>query len=232
MAKGQEEIGSAPPARKKLVRLGTTVDEMVRALADAIVMGSLRPGEKLDEGSLAERFEVSRTPVREALGRLGVMGLVERPPNRRASVAVMSPERLSSMFEGMAELEAICARLSAERMSPAERRALEDAHRESMRLVQAAAEADYEAFNTEFHTQLYRGAHSPHIFELTAQTRSRLAPFRRAQFRLAGRLAKSWSEHAAIVTAIRRGDAAAASLAAKAHVSIVSEASSQFVAAR
>ena len=61
-------------------------------------------------------------------------------------------------------------------------------------------------------------------------TRSRLAPFRRAQFMLPGRLAKSWEEHDAIVTAIMRGDAAAAGKAARAHVSIVSEASAVFAA--
>ena len=59
-------------------------------------------------------------------------------------------------------------------------------------------------------------------------TRSRLAPFRRAQFRLPGRLAKSWDEHDAIVTAILRGDGRGAGAAAKAHVSIVSEASAVF----
>ncbi|TIS32657.1 FCD domain-containing protein, partial [Mesorhizobium sp.] len=85
-------------------------------------------------------------------------------------------------------------------------------------------------FNTEFHTRLYRGAHSKHIYELTVMTRSRLAPFRRAQFMLPGRLAKSWQEHDVIVTAIMRGDSAAAGQAAKDHVSIVSEASAVFAA--
>ena len=56
-----------------LVRAGTTVDHMVRAIADHIVTGALRPGEKLDEVSLAEHFNVSRTPIREALAQLGAM---------------------------------------------------------------------------------------------------------------------------------------------------------------
>ena len=135
------------------------------------------------------------------------MGLVDRRPNRGAIVAVVTQEHLSSMFESMAELEGICARFSAERMTPGERRALEREHGESARLVHLGAEEDYEAHNTEFHTRLYRGAHSKHIYELVTMTRSRLAPFRRAQFRLPGRLAKSWDEHDAIVTAIMRGDA-------------------------
>lgn len=216
--------------KRSLIRSGTTVDQMVRAIGDRIVTGFLRPGEKLDEASLAARFDVSRTPVREALGRLSAMGLVERRPNRGATVAVVTQEHLASMFESMAELEAICARFSAERMTAGERRALEVEHQASARLVQLAAEEDYEYFNTEFHTRLYRGAHSKHIYELTVMTRSRLAPFRRAQFMLPGRLAKSWQEHDVIVTAIMRGDGAAAGNAAKDHVSIVSEASAVFAA--
>jgi len=70
--------------KRSLVRSGTTVDQMVRAIGDRIVTGYLRPGEKLDEASLAARFDVSRTPVREALGQLSAMGLVERRPNRGA----------------------------------------------------------------------------------------------------------------------------------------------------
>lgn len=216
--------------KRSLIRSGTTVDQMVRAIGDRIVTGFLRPGEKLDEASLAARFDVSRTPVREALGRLSVMGLVERRPNRGATVAVVTQEHLASMFESMAELEAICARFSAERMTAGERRALEIEHQASARLVHLGAEEDYEYFNTEFHTRLYRGAHSKHIYELTVMTRSRLAPFRRAQFMLPGRLAKSWQEHDVIVTAIMRGDSAAAGQAAKDHVSIVSEASAVFAA--
>jgi DNA-binding GntR family transcriptional regulator len=216
--------------KRSLIRSGTTVDQMVRAIGDRIVTGFLRPGEKLDEASLAARFEVSRTPVREALGRLSAMGLVERRPNRGATVAVVTQEHLASMFESMAGLEAICARFSAERMTAGERRTLEIEHQASARLVQMAAEEDYEYFNTEFHTRLYRGAHSKHIYELTVMTRSRLAPFRRAQFMLPGRLAKSWQEHDVIVTAIMRGDSAAAGKAAKDHVSIVSEASAVFAA--
>ena len=215
-------------AGKDLVRTGTTVDQMVRAIADRIVTGSLRPGDKLDEVSLAGRFQVSRTPVREALGQLGAMGLVDRRPNRGAAVAVVTQDHLSSMFESMAELEGICARFSAERMTVDERRGLDRDHQASARLVHLGAEEDYEAHNTEFHTRLYRGAHSKHIYELTTMTRSRLAPFRRAQFRLSGRLAKSWDEHDAIVTAVLRGDTLGAGAAAKAHVSIVSEASAVF----
>ncbi|CAN7742413.1 MULTISPECIES: GntR family transcriptional regulator [Rhizobium] len=214
--------------RREVIRTGTTVEQMVRAIADMIVTGEMLPGAKLDEVSLAVRFDVSRTPVREALRELGAMGLVAREPNRSAVVTNVTEAYLHSMFEAMAELEAICARLSAERMTVDERRALELEHRGSMRLVHAGAEEEYSAHNTEFHTRLYRGAHNDHVFEMVTQTRARLAPFRRAQFRLPGRLAKSYEEHGRIVTAIMRADAAAAGQAAYSHVEIVSDASAVF----
>jgi DNA-binding GntR family transcriptional regulator len=211
-----------------LVRTGLTVDQIVRAIADGIVTGAFRPGDKLDEVSLAERFAVSRTPIREALWQLVPMGLVDRRPNRGATVAVVSQERLAAMFETMADLEGTCGRYAALRMNPWERAALEREHLASARLVHLGLEDDYESFNAEFHTRLYRGAHNEHLFELVTLTRSRLAPFRRAQFRLKGRLAKSWEEHDVIVTAILCADAIAAGDAAHAHVATVSEASAVF----
>jgi DNA-binding GntR family transcriptional regulator len=214
--------------QRKVVRAGTTVEQMVRAIADMIVTGEMLPGERLDELSLAARFEVSRTPVREALRELGAMGLVRREPNRSAVVMNVTQARLHSMFEAMAELEGICARLSAERMTVDERRGLDIEHRSSIQLVHSGSPEDYSAYNTEFHNRLYRGAHNDHLLELATQTRARLAPFRRAQFRLTGRLSKSYDEHDRIVTAILRADCTAAGQAAFDHVSIVSDASTVF----
>ncbi len=218
--------------KREVLRAGTTVEQMVRAIADMIVTGEMQPGERLDEITLAGRFEVSRTPVREALRELSAMGLVGREPNRSAVVTNVTGGYLSSMFEAMAELEGICARLSAERMTGDERRTLERMHRQSAHLVHSGAEEEYAAHNMDFHTRLYRGAHNDHVYELVTQTRARLAPFRRAQFRLTGRLAKSFDEHEVIVTAILRANAAAAGEAAYRHVSIVSDASTVFALER
>lgn len=216
---------------KELVRTGETVEQLVRAISDLIINGELKPGAKLDEGGLATRFQISRTPVREALRQLCAMGMVERPPNRSAVVTNVSGEFLTSMFEAMAELEAICARLSAERMTRDEREQLSAAHMESLAIVQNAGAEDYASFNTEFHNRLYSGAHNAHIQETVIQTRARLAPFRRAQFRLEGRLQHSWAEHDNIVKAILNKDGATASQAAYSHVSIVGDASKAFTSA-
>jgi DNA-binding GntR family transcriptional regulator len=214
--------------QRNVIRTGTTVEHMVRAIADMIVTGELVPGEKLDEISLAARFDVSRTPVREALRELGAMGLIGREPNRSAVVTRIEEAHLHSMFEAMAELEGICARLSAERMTAEEREKLENEHRESQALVESGAQEDYAAHNIRFHTRLYRGAHNDHLYEMATQTRARLAPFRRAQFRLSGRLERSFEEHARIVAAILAGDTTEAARSAHLHVAIVSDASTVF----
>src|SRR6201988_3015479 len=96
-------------------------EEFRQQLADEIVRGDLAPGAALDETDIARRFSVSRTPVREALRQLAASGLIEARAHRGAVVAQPSVERLSGMFEAMAELEALCAGLAAERMAPAER---------------------------------------------------------------------------------------------------------------
>ena len=133
------------------------------------------------------------------------------------------------MFEAMAELEGVCARLAAERMTKTERYDFEARHIASAQYVKAEAAVEYEAHNTQFHTDIYTGAHSAYLFDLVIATRARLAPFRRAQFRLPGRLSKSHSEHQLIVTEILRGNAAGAEVAARLHVTTVSDASSHLV---
>ena len=97
-------------------------------IENEIITGRFPPGERLDEVSLAERYGVSRTPIREALHALAASGLLEVRPHRGTIVAEVSPERLFEMFEVMAEMEAMCARHAARRMTEAEHRELEAAH--------------------------------------------------------------------------------------------------------
>jgi DNA-binding GntR family transcriptional regulator len=98
------------------------------AIEDLIATGDLHPGDHLDETELATRFGVSRTPIREALIQLASMGLVMIRPRRGAVVAEVAPEQLVEMFEVMAELEAMCGRLAARRMSSDDQAVLQSAH--------------------------------------------------------------------------------------------------------
>jgi DNA-binding GntR family transcriptional regulator len=196
----------------------TRAEELRLQLADEIVRGALAPGSALDETDIARRFNVSRTPVREALRQLAASGLVEARAHRGAVVAQPSIERLGGMFEAMAELEALCAGLAAERMMPAERYRLEAIH-EELRVLSHAGDPDrFHEVNERFHSAIYAGSQNGHIAEITLATRKRVQPFRRAQFRNLGRLAQSHAEHDRVVVAIMRGDRTGAANAMRAHI--------------
>ena len=97
-------------------------------LEQDIVTGTLRPGERLDEQSLAARFGVSRTPIREALMQLATAGLVTLQQRRGAFVAWLSLKEIIERFEVMAALEGACGALAARRITDEERQELLEAH--------------------------------------------------------------------------------------------------------
>jgi len=210
-------VDRATSAAQKVTR----AEELRLQLADEIVRGVLAPGAPLDETDIARRFSVSRTPVREALRQLAASGLIDARAHRGAVVARPSIERLTGMFEAMAELEALCASLAAERMSPVERHRLEAVH-EELRVLSYAGNPDrFHEVNERFHNTIYAGSQNAYIAEMTLATRVRVQPFRRAQFRNLGRLAKSHAEHDRVVVAIMRGDRTGAAVAMRAHIELV-----------
>ncbi len=210
-------VDRAAPYPDKITR----AEELRLQLADEIVRGALPPGAALDETDIARRFSVSRTPVREALRQLVASGLVEARAHRGAVVAQPSIERLTGMFEAMGELEALCAGLAAERMTPTDRHRLEAVHEELRMLSHAGNPDRFHEVNERFHNTIYAGSQNDYIAEITLATRVRVQPFRRAQFRNLGRLAKSHAEHDRVVVAILRGDKAGAAAAMRAHIELV-----------
>jgi len=199
--------------------------ELIReSLADEIARGTLSPGVALDEVGLAQRFGVSRTPIREAIRQLEAIGFAEARPRRGAVVATITKERLHEMFAVMSELEAVCAKLSAQQMTNAQKEALQAVHDESRRAADAGDIAGYAALNISFHETIYSGTNNTFMMELADSVRNRVAPYRRAQFWNAGRVSLSYSEHDAVVQAILRGDGDTAYHAMHDHVDIVSDA--------
>jgi DNA-binding GntR family transcriptional regulator len=160
---------------------------------------------RLDEMELAHRFQVSRTPVREAIRQLGASGLLDIRPHRSAVVA--RPDRLQvlGMVEALREPEALCTGFAAERMTGPEQGDLRRLHRSLKPAVRLGDAQRYHEINERFHAAVYAGSHNAHLMKLTAETRARIAPFSRAQFRTMGRLAKSYAEREAVVTAICKG---------------------------
>lgn len=201
------------------------------ALEDDIVNGHVRPGERLDETSLSRRFKVSRTPVREALRQLSASGLIDIIPKRGAFVVELSLPRLIEMFEVMAELEGMCGRLCARRITLEERADLM-ASLEACRVAAASGESDdYYYKNEQFHDVIYRSCHNGFLIEQVQQLRTRLKPYRRVQLRVPRRIRDSFEEHEAIVDAILAGDEARVETCLKNHVLIQGERFTDLVSA-
>lgn len=185
---------------------GGLADDVCRRIADEIVLGNFAPGSRLDEVSLAARFSVSRTPIREALKQLAIMGLVDTRPNRGSVVAELSVDQLDQMFEAIGELEAACARHAALRMTEADQAHMLELHAEGRAAMQNGDIDRYDAANLELHATIIRGCYNPVLIEMATSLRHRVSPFRRTQFRNLERMGESFEEHSVIVEAILAHD--------------------------
>ena len=206
-------------------------DRVRRQIADQIISGALRPGQELDEKKLAEAFNVSRTPVREALRQLAAASLVDWRPHQSAIVAKITPSKMVEMFEVMAELEGFCGRLAARRMTASEHANLISIHRKFRPYVQARDREGYHALNKTFHDIIYAGSHNQHLRTQASALYDRLAPYRAYQLKRPDALRLASQEHQAIIDAIVAGDGHTASNLLRDHVSLSNELFSDLVAA-
>lgn len=184
----------------------TLAQSISKTLAAEIIDGRLLPGAKLDEVSLAERFDVSRSPVRDALRHLAGMRLVEHLPRRGFTVRGIDEEGLRDLYEGLAEVEAICAGLCAMRATLVERMQIERLFERSRT---AAAAGDFQAYvdlNDQFHAAIYAGTHNVTLESVANDLRQRLAPLRIRPFFEPQRLKEAIEEHEALVLALLRQD--------------------------
>jgi DNA-binding GntR family transcriptional regulator len=197
--------------------------EVVRRLEQEILYGRRNPGDKLDERQLAESFGVSRTPVREALQRLAASGLVVARGRQGLRVAQLSVADLLDAFSVVAELEALAAMHAARRIQPEECGRLEDAHR---RCDAEAARDDAHGFydaNLTFHEAIAAASHNRLLQEELRRVTLITSPYRRVITYQPGRMRDSIPEHAAIMEAILKREAAAAASAMREHVRVLGE---------
>ncbi|MER2266160.1 GntR family transcriptional regulator [Methylobacterium oxalidis] len=200
------------------------------ALEQEIITGRFRPGDRLDEQSLAARFEVSRTPIREALMQLASTGLVELQARRGAFVTLLSFKDVVERFEVMAALEGMCGALAARRITQPMQREIEKVHEDCVREAsQENADAYYYA-NERFHHLIYEACQNRFLAEQAAQLHARLKPYRRLQLRARSRVANSLAEHQSIVDAIRDGDSERTERLLREHILIQGERLADFIA--
>ena len=199
-----------------LVRLESApdlVDQVYRALRDAISDGSLAPGERLTQEDIAQRLAVSRQPVLQALRLLKKDGFVQDAPGRGVQVTPLDPDWIANVYQVRGALDALAAKLAAQhryRIDPALIAAGRRAEKEAK--VQDMIEADL-----AFHQAIYQGARNPLIAPSAHQHWHHLRRVMGAVVQAARQRESLWDEHEAIAQAIAAGDGSRAAELIEAH---------------
>lgn len=216
---------------ESLEQEGATLGESLRWwLEKEISLGDLQPGARLDEKDIAKRFNVSRTPVREAFRLLAATGLVELRGRQGAIVREIGVSQLLEMFQVMAELEGLCARLAARRITAAQRASVAEIHQ---RLVEESKTQDLASFyriNLEFHEAIYEASHNAFLAEQTRMLRNRVGAYRRQVTYLPERINSTLEEHERVMSAIFVHDAEAAHNAMRGHLTLLGDDLIDFIA--
>lgn len=168
-----------------------------------IVSGDLAPGSKIRVGELAEEFDVSLTPLREALKVLANEDLVELTTNRGARVAEISVEGTRNLFELISRLEALAAELAARRISPDRMAKLEDLHAEMRGHHEAGHLAEYFDLNRQIHDLVVTAADNPNLERVRTSLSAHVERARFLSAATPGHRDRSMQDHEDLMTALR-----------------------------
>ncbi|PIB24526.1 GntR family transcriptional regulator [Amylibacter kogurei] len=186
----------------------------------AIDLGVYGPGDRLVESELADRFGVSRTPVREALQRLEIESFLSRD-GRSLIVASLDHTQLGELYSVRAELEGLAAYLAAQHAAPEEIRVLYDMIEKDREIVDDPKKLS--RANRRFHNQLHLASHNRFLIKQLHQVHRTMALLASTTLSADGRGPMALDEHRAIVDAISAGDGAGARAALKKHLSYAFE---------
>ncbi|MBF9049397.1 FCD domain-containing protein [Roseobacter sp. HKCCD9010] len=189
-------------------------------ILEAIDIGVYRPGSRLVESELAERFGVSRTPIREALQRLETQSLLTRD-GRSLIVASLDHAQTAELYAVRTELEGLAARLAAQHAAEEEIKVLREMVKADHALLDdpaALARA-----NRRFHKQIHLASHNRYLVQQLDLVHRSMALMATTSLAAEGRGEDALSEHAAIVQAIADRDGDTAAKALKDHLSIAFE---------
>ena len=185
-------------------------------ILEAIDNHTYTPGDRLVESELAERFGVSRTPIREALQRLETQSLLTRD-GRSLIVASLDHTQLSELYVVRGELEGLAARLAARHAAPEEVKVLRDMLEEDRKLV--GDPTALSRANRRFHNQIHLASHNRFLVRQLDLVHRSMALLATTSLAAEGRSAETLEEHSAIVAAIEAGDGDAAYQALRDHIS-------------
>lgn len=188
------------------------------SLREAIILGRLKPGERMMEMQLADEMGVSRTPVREAIRKLELEGFVVMIPRKGAYVAGISVKDIVDVFEVRASLEALAAGLAAERITDAE---LEELERSLVQILEVSDREDLGAIvetDTNFHDLIYKACRNERLVQIITHLKEQIQRFRTTSLSQPGRSKDALGEHRAIVEAISERNVEMAQALAREHI--------------
>ncbi len=185
---------------------------------EAIMSGKYKPGERLMEVQLASKLGVSRTPVREALRKLEMEGLVVMVPRKGVYVSDLSQKDIMDDFEVRTVLEGLAASLAAERMSDEELRSLSDVMENFKVYVDNGDIKGIMDTDTQFHNLIFQSTRNDRLIQVYSNLQEQLKRFRMMYLEAYSRPSKLILEHGSVLEAIKRRAPGAARRAAEKHM--------------
>ncbi|MFZ2990756.1 GntR family transcriptional regulator [Ideonella sp.] len=202
----------------KALRGASMHDNVATRLRGMVFDRELQPGAWIDERALAAAWQISRTPLREALKVLAAEGLVELIPQRGCRVIELGDDEAEQLFPVMALLEGRCALEATRNADAAGRDALQRCHDELERQAAAQDISGYYRANHEFHSLVQHLAHNRWLDRCTGDLRKFMRLLRGRQLKLPGRIDASIAEHRVLIAAMLAGDGPAAERAMQQHL--------------
>jgi DNA-binding GntR family transcriptional regulator len=198
--------------------MASTADKLISQITQEISTGRLRPGDQLEEAVLAEKFGVSRTPVREAIRAMVGFGLLEKRPRKGSIVRVLKPKELLDLFEVAAGLEGMACRLAAASLTEKHAQAIQNRLEVCCSVAKANDKIQYSLANLEFHAAIHAATDNHWLIEQLQNIGLHINPYRTLPYDIRGRLAKSTEEHSIICQAILSGEGNKASELMRDHI--------------
>jgi DNA-binding GntR family transcriptional regulator len=198
-------------------------------LEKEILSNAFAIGEVINEVATAERFGVSRTPVREALLSLAGIGLVRLEPGRGAVVVGMSPQKIFESYEVLAELQGMAASLATRRMTAMGRAKLLALHEDMRSCMSDDKRTEYMELDTQFHDSILEACSNAVLTQQVADCERTIAAVRHASMEAHASLQDMYQEHDCIVAALTSGNPDAARKAMHDHVQLRGDVASKLV---
>lgn len=190
----------------RTIQRKTLHSEIVDHLREMIVGGELGPGQKLPEKELCARFDISRTPLREALKALAAEGMIELLPQRGARVATISDDELQELFPIIASIEALAGETACEKITDAQLQAIEQMHEEMIVAYWESRHLDYSRLNRAIHFAIFEAAANASLLTLYRSLELRIRNIRHTVRQLPIDWKEAVADHEKILKALIERD--------------------------